>query len=341
MLARKTIPPSVWNRKRIQELLKAVKGRKVLVIGDVGVDRYTEGEVERISPEAPVPVVQVQSERLKLGLAANVADNVRELGGIPFLVGLVGKDRSCDDFKKLLRERKIRSDFLVTDPGRRTALKERIVTESQQLLRIDYETVQEVSASIQRQIIKNVQALIPRVDAVVLEDYGKGLLSRAICQAVISLSLKAGVPILSDPSGKVGADYYHGSTVITPNKKEAEFLSGRNIFSQNNRSLSQGGQVLLEKSQAQHAIITLGKDGMAVFSQGEKDYFQIPTFAQEVYDVSGAGDTVISVLALGLASGALLQEAAILSNIAAGIEVSKRGTATVQPSEIVRALNFK
>jgi rfaE bifunctional protein kinase chain/domain len=333
------IRPSDWERGHLRELLKRkMRMRRVLVVGDVGVDRYTMGSVERISPEAPVPIVLVQEEQLKLGLAANVADNVQALGGIPLLIGVVGDDRIVQDFKKLLRATRISAQHLVTDPERRTVLKERIVSDRQQLLRVDYETVGPLASSTESQVLKIFKRLLSECDVVVIEDYHKGLISEGMASQLISAARKAGKPVAIDPNAKTPVGWYKGASILTPNTREAESLSSIKI--RDNESLAQAGFSILKQTQAEHVVITRGKEGMAIFSSGSRTIELIPTYAREVYDVSGAGDTVISVLALGLAAGASIHEAAVLGNLAAGVEVGKRGTATVSPDEVEVALEF-
>lgn len=333
------IRPEDWERGRLREILRRKMPRKkVLVIGDVGMDRYTIGSVERISPEAPVPIVLVEDEQHKLGLAANVADNVQCLGGIPLLVGIVGQDRIALDFKKLLKMSRISTQYLIEDAHRRTVLKERVVSDRQQLLRVDYETVGPVSKAIEALLLKRVKQLLPQADCVILEDYAKGLLSAELAEEIFSLALKAGKLVAVDPNMKTPLSFYRGASVLTPNTKEAEKLSG--IAIQDNESLLAAGTAILEATNAAHVVITRGKDGMAIFSNEDHTVTLIPTYAREVYDVSGAGDTVISVLALAMASRASVVEAAILGNLAAGVEVGKRGTATVTPDEVEVALEF-
>jgi rfaE bifunctional protein kinase chain/domain len=333
-----TIAPSSWDKSHLRKTLMALSTRKVLVIGDVGIDRYTIGAVERISPEAPVPVVWVQEEKHKLGLAANVADNVQALGGLPFLVGLVGKDRGAQDFRALLQESSIDSRHLVTDATRRTVLKERIVSDRQQLLRVDYESAHELAPAAQNAVIAKVRFLLKRVDAVILEDYGKGLVTRELARSVFALAKKAGKLVAVDPNPRTPLEFYSGATVLTPNTKEAEKLSGVTI--RDDAGLVAAGKKLLQITRAQFVVITRGKDGMAIFHAKSPKVHLIPTYAREVYDVSGAGDTVISVLAMALGTGASIQDAAILGNLAAGVEVGKRGTATVTPEEVLAALEF-
>jgi D-beta-D-heptose 7-phosphate kinase/D-beta-D-heptose 1-phosphate adenosyltransferase len=306
-------------------------------MGDVGIDRYTVGTVDRISPEAPVPIVRVESEFLKLGLAANVADNVRALGSEPLLLGVVGADRAADDFRRLLEDNRISDRHLVVDRTRRTVLKERIVSERQQLLRVDYEDSGSVSRTAVESVRRRALRLVASSEVVILEDYCKGLLDRALAREVFSAARKLGRPVLVDPNSKSGVELYEGASLLTPNTKEAEALSEMKIVDA--ASLQAAGACILKKTRAERLIITRGKDGMAIFEKGVRGVRLIPTYAREVYDVSGAGDTVIATLAVALASGAGLDAAARLANLAAAIEVGKRGTATVTLQEIREALD--
>lgn len=332
------IAPTTWNKWRLKQLLSQMKNQHIAVVGDVGVDRYTVGTVERISPEAPVPIVLVTNEQLKLGLAANVADNVHALGGVPLLVGVVGRDRGAQDFKKLLRGSRIASNHLVVDRARRTVIKERIVSERQQLLRVDYESPHGVDPAIERAVMTKFRSVLAKSNAVILEDYAKGMLSAKLAAEIFSQVRSRGKIIAVDPNAKTPVEFYKGATVLTPNTREAEMLSGISIADQD--SLIRAGRVILKATSARHVVITRGKDGMAIFTHGESVVRLIPTYVREVYDVSGAGDTVISVLTLALAAGATIEEACILGNLAAGVEVGKRGTATVSPDEIQTALDF-
>lgn len=329
--------PEDWDQIRLLEILKQIHSRKILVIGDVGVDRYTVGVVERISDEAPVPIVRVKEKHLKLGLAANVADNIKVLGGEPFLVGMVGNDHFARDFRELLVGEGIDVDYLVEDETRPTVLKERVVGERQQLLRIDYEDLRPVDKSVQDLALANTKKLIESVDAVVIEDYAKGLLQRELVQSVIRLAADHNKLSLVDPNYRPLEDY-RGINVLTPNRKEAQFLSRIPIVDES--SLLEAGNIILESTQARYVVITLGKNGMAVFSADQAECQRIPTVAREVFDVSGAGDTVIAVMALALSAGASIVEASTLGNVAAGVVVSKRGTVTVTPQEIETSMRF-
>lgn len=322
--------------RAIKSILSRFRGKRILVIGDVGVDRYTMGIVERISPEAPVPIVAVQEEQLKLGLASNVADNLAALGGKPALIGIVGKDRTGEDFRKLLKRSSISTSGLITVPGRRTSLKERIVSERQQLLRVDHESTEPLSAKNEEEVFRKFARLLPRCHAVIVEDYSKGLLSERLSTRVYAEAKRRKIPVLADPNVRTPIHLYKGATVLTPNTREASALSGIRITDLS--TLSRAGKKILEQTGAHSVVITRGKDGMALFEQGKKEYRVVPTYAREVYDVSGAGDTVIASLALALVSGAKLEEAVVIGNIAAGIVVGKRGTATVSREEILESL---
>lgn len=334
----KELKPSAWNHGRLKKLLGAIQGKKILVIGDVGVDRYTLGSVERISPEAPVPIVLVEEEKLKLGLAANVADNVQTLGGQAWLTGVVGADRAADDFRGLLRSSGIEPSFLIEDNSRRTVLKERIVSERQQLLRVDYESLHPVSKQVEERLFDQIEKLMGDCDAVILEDYAKGMIGPELAAAIFASARSAKKKVTVDPNMKMPPSLYRGASVLTPNTKEAEKLSG--IAIRDEASLVEAGLSILKATRAEYVVITRGKDGMAIFGAKDSKITLIPTYAREVYDVSGAGDTVISVLTLALSAGASIEEAAVLGNLAAGVEVGKRGTATVTPDEILAAMDF-
>ena len=323
------------SEEQLLKILSSFKKRKIAVLGDVGIDRYTIGTVERISPEAPVPIVSVQSEYLKLGLASNVADNIVALQGVPLLSGVVGKDRNAKDLSSMLSKRKIPVSGLIADVSRRTILKERILGETQQMIRVDYEDTHALDSAVQKKILASVLKSIASADALIIEDYAKGLLQEKTISAAVKAANARKIPVLIDPHLKTPVEWYSNATLLTPNKKEAEKLVGKKIDCQD--SLVSVGHHIMQMTKSKSLVITLGKEGMAIFKNPKSTPTLIPTFAQEVFDVSGAGDTVISVLALVLASGASLEEAAFVSNLAAGVEVSKRGTATVTQQEIVQA----
>ena len=320
-----------WT-KRFDEILSEFQKKKILVIGDVGIDRYTTGTVERVSPEAPVPIVFVTHEQHKMGLAANVADNIKVLQANVNLLGVIGDDRHAQDFKQMLKRQNVGVDCLITDKSRRTIVKERIVSDRQQLLRVDYETPSPVSSSVEKAIESKVKSKITECDAIILQDYAKGMLSPKLVKKIFDLAKKNKKPVAVDPNTKSPVDLYLGGTFMTPNLKEAEKLSGVSIV--DSKSLSEAGKKLLRLTRCKYVIITRGKDGMAIFSKDKAKPELIPTYAREVYDVSGAGDTVISIMTLAYVSGASIKEAAILGNIGAGVVVGKRGTATVTKKEM-------
>ncbi len=334
----RSLAPAQWDAARLGGVLGNFKGKKILVVGDVGVDRYTLGAVERISPEAPVPIVRVEEEQLKLGLAANVADNIRALGATPLLVGVIGDDRGAQDMRALLRLARINPAHLVVDRKRRTVLKERIVSERQQLLRVDYEDVGAVSGVTRKAVERQVAELAPRCDGIILQDYQKGLITEELAARIFAIGRKHGVFVAVDPHPKAPVERYKGASFLTPNTKEAEALAGMRIVDE--ASLIEAGRRILKVTEAKDLVITRSKDGMAVFHSDGSPGLMIPTYAREVYDVSGAGDTVIAVLGLGMAAGASLEDSVVLGNLAAGVEVGKRGTATVSPEEIRLAMDL-
>lgn len=323
---------------RADSLTSQFPRRKIVVFGDIGVDKYTIGRVNRISPEAPIPIVEVTSTLLKLGLAANVADNISALGGTALLVGLVGDDIGAQDLKGLLKKSKVPTRYLVTDRARKTTLKERVVAESQQVVRIDHESQSKVNARVIKEVWTSLEKAIADADGIIIEDYAKGLVEVSICRQVMQLAEERGIPVLVDPNRHTNPTLYLGCTVLTPNTSEAEALSGVTITDMS--SLRMAGQRILDEVNARIVVITRGKDGMAIFVRGEPDPVLIPTFAREVFDVSGAGDTVIATMALALVSGADIIEASLLANYAAGVEVGKRGTATVSLTELREYIEY-
>lgn len=320
---------------KLGRIIGAWQKKRILVVGDLGLDRYTLGVVERVSPEAPVPIVRVEEESLKLGLASNVADNIQALGGVAKIVGVIGQDPAGILLSGVMRESGIDPKNLIREKSYRTILKERIVSDRQQLLRVDYETPERLTEKMRSKVLRKMETLLPQSDAVILQDYSKGLLTPDFCSELFRLAASKKKWVAVDPNSKGKLPLYCGAYLLTPNTKEAESLSGVSI--KDASSLDRAGRTLQDKTGASRVVITRGKEGMAVF-EGSKKCTLIPTFAREVYDVSGAGDTVISVMTLALVSGADLVEAATLGNLAAGVEVGKRGTATVSVQEIKQAM---
>lgn len=326
------------KQARIDRIISQFAKKKVVVFGDVGVDKYTIGRVTRISPEAPIPVVEVTSTSLKLGLAANVADNISALGGTALLVGVVGADSGANEFKNLLKKSRIPTRYVISDRNRKTTLKERVVAEAQQVVRIDHESKNKVNARLIKEVWTSLEKAIEEADGVIIEDYAKGLVDVSICRQIMQLAEERGIPVLVDPNRHTKPTLYLGCSVLTPNTLEAEALSGVTITDM--ASLRLAGSRILDEVNARIVVITRGKDGMAIFVRGEPHPVLIPTFAREVFDVSGAGDTVIATMALALVSGANIIEASLLANYAAGVEVGKRGTATVTQPELKNYIKY-
>jgi len=302
----------------------SLKNARVLVVGDAMLDRYWMGEVERISPEAPVPIVKISQEEERAGGAANVARNAAALGAQVTLLSVVGADEPGARLEALLKRERIHP-LLHHDRGIKTTVKLRVIAgRRQQLLRVDFETspTHEVLASK----LRDFKRVLGDVDVVILSDYGKGGLAHIV--RMIGLARQAGKPVLVDPKGE---DYsrYRGATLITPNRAEfRQVVGGWN----GERELTERAQLLRRKLNAQALLVTRGEEGMTLFQDGTR--LHVPTQAREVSDVSGAGDTVIATLAVALASGVRMKDAVRLANRAAGIVVGKFGTAVVTPNEL-------
>lgn len=320
-------------RSRFQEIVGRIAQKKILIIGDVGIDRYTTGSASRLSPEAPVPVVAVSAVTDKLGLAANVADNIKDFGATPVLATLIGPDRNGEELHSLLKKKAISEAHVYTHASRRTTLKERVIAQSQQVVRIDHEQVGPLNAEAETFFCQKILPILGQFDGIILEDYAKGLLTEKVLRAIIDAAKKEQKFISVDPPTMVTrpASIYRGISLITPNTAEAEKLSGMEITDE--KSLNAAGEFLLKEIDVPIVVITRGKFGMTLFTRNEKP-LTVPTFARAVFDVSGAGDTVISMLTLALLSGATLEESALLANFTAGVEVGKPGTATVNIHEL-------
>jgi D-beta-D-heptose 7-phosphate kinase/D-beta-D-heptose 1-phosphate adenosyltransferase len=305
--------------------------KKILVLGDVMLDRFLWGTVSRISPEAPVPVVEIQKETICLGGAANVAANIKGLGGEPFPLAVVGNDAEGEQLRAEFRSIGAATGGIFVDKGRMTSVKTRIIAHHQQVCRTDREDRTPLAPELQRKIVDWFRAHMEAVDAVVVSDYAKGLISTSLLKKILPMARSAQKVVCVDPKLRNLAAY-RPATVITPNLAEAERAAGMSISDE--KSLVRAGKKIMQQTGIDHLLVTRGEHGMALFEADSK-VTQIPTLAREVFDVTGAGDTVISTLALGLVSGLSVLEAAILSNIAAGIVVGKLGTASVTPNELL------
>ncbi|MDD2954644.1 MAG: D-glycero-beta-D-manno-heptose-7-phosphate kinase, partial [Parabacteroides sp.] len=305
------------------------------VIGDLMLDEFIWGEVTRISPEAPVPVVWVKKESFMPGGASNVANNLRSLGAEVYVVGVVGDDDNGAILRGELERKGIRTEGILADESRPTILKTRVVAHHQQVVRIDKENKHSLGDAIIADMMAYIRRIIKDVDAVIIEDYAKGVITPALLKKIVPLAKRNGKIISVDPKEE-HFNYYKGVTVITPNNHEAAKAVGFEINDE--ATLKKAGAKLLSKLNCKLALITLGENGMAVF-QKDKPMKHIPTVAQEVFDVSGAGDTVIASYTLSLASGADPIAAAHISNCAAGIVVGKVGIAVVAPEELLERID--
>ena len=314
-------------KNKLLAQIPLLQGKKILIIGDVGLDEYIMGDVRRISPEAPVPVLEVENEDLRLGLSANVAQNVKALGGEPVLVSVVGQDSGADRLYELFSKSQVSTDFLVRDPERPTTRKIRIMAKHHHLVRVDFELKQYLSHEVEQRILAQVEKALPSVDAVVIEDYAKGVISSSLLKNVALMAKKAGKKTLADPhkTKAAGAEFYSGIDLLKPNYDEAIALSGlkyEDLKGQPDQVL-EVARTLQKQTGAREVVITRGKQGMVIVSG--QDVVEVPTYARQVFDVTGAGDTVIAALSLGLSSGLSLTEACVLANFAAGVVVGQVG----------------
>lgn len=321
------------DARRLVRLVESFPRLRLLVVGDVMLDEYLWGDVERVSPEAPVPVVRVRRESVELGGAGNVVRNVVALGARCAFCGTIGGDAAGRLVLDLLKDRGVDPAGLVPVEGRPTTRKTRIEARSQQIVRFDRESTQPLSRAAARQLLANLDAALPAAQAVVLEDYGKGVLSRSVARALIQRARDRTIPVYVDPKDDLAV--YRGASLIKPNLREAEALSGVCI-----RSPQDLGRALLRLSRRMNGarvVITRGPEGMTFF-EGDGPPVDVPTRAPEVFDRQGCGDTSIAALSLALSAGASLLEAVVIANAAAGVVARKVGTATATPDEVCESL---
>jgi len=323
--------------QRLDELFRAFKDQRFLVVGDLILDEYTWGEVERISPEAPVPVVAVRSKTYRLGGAGNVARNVAALGGVPVTTGFLGQDMPGKKFIRKVRESRMPLDGIVKVAGRPTTVKERILAQDQQILRMDREVTEWITTEQVNLLLERIRSLLDSATGVIISDYGKGLLTPDLLRELIRMAAERGVIVTVDPK-ESHFDLYRGAGLVTPNQKEAEKALGRRFRDEDD--LVSGGVELRSRIGCRALLITRGPQGMSLFLENGR-VFHNPTRARQVYDVTGAGDTVIAAATLALASGASYKEAATIANHAAGVVVGKFGTATATPVEIKRSMGYE
>lgn len=325
------------DKNKLLKYLDSLKDSTLLVVGDIMLDHFIWGRVTRISPEAPVPVVDIQNESIMLGGAANVLNNITSLGGKAIICGVVGNDEMGKKIVHELRLQNVDIEGLVVEASRPTTIKTRVIAHSQQVVRFDRESRGDISSESQKLILGYVKRNIRSISGIIVSDYSKGVVTKALVAGLVKAARETGIPVAVDP--KVNHfDYYKGVTVVTPNNLEASQASGIDIV--DDLTLASAGRKLLNKLKNDSVLITRGEHGMSLFRREEAPV-HIPTVAKEVYDVTGAGDTVIAVFMLALAAGAPMDEAAMIANHAAGIVVGEIGTATVKLEQLKKAIkNF-
>ncbi|MEW6511346.1 MAG: D-glycero-beta-D-manno-heptose-7-phosphate kinase [Bacteroidota bacterium] len=322
-----------FSEERLRRLLDQFRGKKIAVVGDLMIDRYYWGEVRRVSPEAPVPVVEVESESVRFGGAANVANNIQALGGVPFLVGLIGDDHPGSIFKKMLHDQGLDDGGIVVDPARATTIKTRVIAAGQHVVRIDYESKQDCPSSLRERLIGALRSHMGSIDGVIIEDYNKGVVTRELIGAVVAAARAEGKPVTVDPKFNNFFEY-RDVTVFKPNRREVEEVVGGKL--RTNEDVERAGRKVLQMLGAQNVLLTRSEEGMSLF-ESDGSVSHIPTAAHVVLDVSGAGDTVISTLTMALVAGASVREACVLANCAGGVVVGAVGIVPILPDQLLQA----
>lgn len=325
---------SAASPKALRQYIQRFPQASVLVIGDLILDHYIWGRVSRISPEAPVPVVHVDSESLKLGGAANVFNNILALGGKADLCGVIGSDESGRLLLKELGSKRSGRGGVVIDADRPTTRKSRVVAHNQQIVRYDLEKKRELKRPLQQRILRYVESRLRELSCLVVSDYAKGVVTSTLMSEITRLAALRRIPVIVDPKVE-HFSYYKGATVITPNHLEATQAAG--VHGDDDQTVNEAGALILQRLGCQSVLITRGEKGMSLY-EADGVSWHIPTQARQVFDVTGAGDTVIGALALALATGASMRDAATLANHAAGIVVGMVGTATVTAKQLSEAL---
>jgi len=326
------------EQARLARIVRGFRGKTIGVLGDYMLDELLRGEATRISPEAPVPVVQItnpdRAEEYFPGGAGNVAANIASLGGRPIPFGVTGNDESGERLRELFCQRRIPCATLVEEAGRVTPRKVRIVAHQHQLLRLDFEKPAEITSRTSSSLARNCTRLMSRLKALIVSDYRKGTVTSELCQQLLTVARQRRVPVFVDPKPE-HPEICRNATVVTPNLREAELMAG--IPLRDKRQLEVGGRRLLAELGCSYLLITRGAEGMTLFESGG-DIHEIHSVPRPVYDVTGAGDTVIAVLALAFTAGASMKEAAELANLAASRVVLKFGTAEIAPQELLDAV---
>ncbi len=320
------------TEERTRELFAKISGKRIAVIGDLMIDRYIWGSVSRISPEAPVPVVDLERDQARLGGAANVAMNIKSLGGEPLLIGVIGADTSGKQLAELVREHEFPLDGILTDDSRPTTIKTRVIAHNQHVVRIDREYRADISYTLQDRIVTTLRTHIDSLDGIILEDYNKGVIVKTLIKQVVELANSHGKVITVDPKFHNFFEYKN-VTVFKPNLKEIEEVLGTRLKEE--KDIEGAGTTLLQKLGAKNVLLTLGARGMVLFESGGA-VSRVPTKAEKVLDVSGAGDTVAATMTMALVGGATVKEAATLANYAGGIVCGYIGIVPIDKDELQR-----
>jgi len=325
-----------FTEPRLRELFQRFRHKKIAVVGDLMLDRYFWGSVARISPEAPVPVVEIESESARLGGAANVANNIKSLGAEPIPIGVIGDDNSGKLLKEIIQESGFTQIGIIVDNGRPTTVKTRVIAHSQHVVRIDREVKADISPEVQEKILTVIRQNIHDFDAIIIQDYNKGVVVKNLIKEIIKLATERNVAITVDPKFNNFFEY-HNVTVFKPNRKETEDALGIRIS--DDISVESAMRTLMERLHCQNVLLTRGEKGMTLLEQ-DGSISHVPTKARKVADVSGAGDTVISTLTVALASGASIKEAASLANFAGGVVCGEVGIVPIDRAALFKAVLF-
>lgn len=325
------------DKRYVEDLLNNSKNKKIFIIGDVMLDKYMIGEVTRVSPEAPVQVFDIRESDFKLGGAANVSHNVKSLGAYPFLIGAIGNDEEAERFKEVMSAYGQDTSGLITEEGRPTTAKTRVIADSHHLLRIDSESKEDINQKSEERILDLLESRSSEIDIIILQDYNKGVLTPGLIKKVMDFATKKNIKTLVDPKFFNFFDYKN-AYVFKPNRKEFEQALGKKVS--NDEDLLKYSEELVEKLNCKYLVLTLGEQGMMIFEKtnGEVKYQKINTRARRVADVSGAGDTVISTIAVCLAGGASVADAVTISNYAAGIVVEEVGIVPIDKQKLIDSI---
>jgi D-glycero-beta-D-manno-heptose-7-phosphate kinase len=323
-----------FTSERLDQIQKGFSGKRIAVIGDLMLDRYFWGKVSRISPEAPVPIVEIEEESTRLGGAANVANNIASLGGIPLMMGVVGKDSGAELLRTLVAEKGFPVDGIVVDASRPTTMKTRVIAHGQHVVRIDQEIKHDLNADVQARILAVLEKQIHSLDGIILEDYNKGVLTKEIIPLIIRLAKTNKKTIAVDPKFNNFMDY-QGVSIFKPNRKETEEVLGKRLHTITD--MEEAARELLKKLNAENILLTLGERGMILLERNGS-LAHVETKARHVADVSGAGDTVIATLTMAMAAGATIRESAAIANYAGGIVCGEVGIVPIEKEVLLQTI---